>query len=336
MHKKQLNVKTYYIGRVQPHSEELLAESKAKLLKMAENDKARMMLEESKNRVESYIYKIKNKLIDDEETIEKFTTKKQREEVSKLAEAAGVWLDDDGYDADLATMEDKFAELSEPFKKILLRISESTARPDAVEAVRKKLTEIDGLMEKWVEAKPQVTEEERKEVLDKVKEARKWIDDKEKAQSKKKPHEDPVFLSTEVPLQLKPIETLVVRLNRKPKPKPKKVEKNETATNTTDDSNTTSTASSEETEAGESEASPAEGEGAGTEASNEETEAGESEASAAEGEASSTAEAKTDEEPQKTEETTTEESKTEEEPPKTDEGAADDEPAKEEPVGEEL
>ena len=49
-----------------------------------------MMLEESKNKVESYIYKIKNKLVDDEETMEKFATKKQRDEIRKLLDGDGT------------------------------------------------------------------------------------------------------------------------------------------------------------------------------------------------------------------------------------------------------
>lgn len=233
MHKKPLTVKTYYVGRVQPHSEEIMASSSAKLREMAEKDKERMMLEESKNKVESYIYKIKNKLSDDEEEIDAVTIKKQREEVRKLAEAAEDWLYEDGYSADLATMEDKYAELSVPFEKIMLRISEKTARPNAIEALKTKLTEIEALMAKWEESKPQVTEEERTSVLDKVEEARKWIDDMEKKQSKKKPHEEPAFLSEEVAPQLKPIQAIVVKLNRKPKPKPEKKkeeDKNETST----------------------------------------------------------------------------------------------------------
>lgn len=216
-----------------------MAESKAKLDEMAEKDKERVLLEESKNKVESYIYKVKNKLIDDEDEIEAVTTKKQREEVKKLAEKAEEWLYEDGYDADLATMEDKYAELSVPFEKILLRISENVARPAAIEKMQAKLGEIEALMAKWVETKPQVTEEERTKVLDGIEEVRKWIEDKEKAQKKKKPHDEPAFLSTEVPEQSKSVETMVVRLNRKPKPKPPKVEKNETEATNTTDSNTT-------------------------------------------------------------------------------------------------
>ncbi len=216
-----------------------MLESKNKLAEMAQKDKERVLLEESKNKVESYIYKVKNKLIDDEEAIEAVTTKKQREEVKKLAEKAEDWLYEDGYDADLATMEDKYAELSVPFEKILLRISENIARPEAIVKLQTKLGEIEALMAKWVETKPQVTEEERQKVLDGIEEVRKWIEDKEKAQKKKKPHDEPAFLSTEVPEQSKSLETMVVRLNRKPKPKPPKVEKNETESANATDSNTT-------------------------------------------------------------------------------------------------
>jgi hypothetical protein len=101
-----------------------------------------MMLEESKNKVESYIYKIKNKLADDEEAIASVPNKKQREEAKKLTDAAEEWPDEDGFAADLATMEDKYFELSFPFDKILLQISESTARPEIPEKLHTKLTEI--------------------------------------------------------------------------------------------------------------------------------------------------------------------------------------------------
>jgi hypoxia up-regulated 1 len=251
LHKKPLVVKTYYVGKVQPHSPELLQASKDKLLEMAQRDKERMMLEESKNKLESYIYRVKNKLEDDEKAIEAVTDKKQREEIQKLVSTAEHWLEEEGYHADLATTEDKYAELAGPFEKIMLRISESTARPEAIESLRKKLTDVEGLMVKWEESKPQVTKEERDNVLAEIEKVRKWIEDMEKAQKKKKPHEEPAFLSKDVIPQLKPIKQLVEKLNRKPKPKPEP--KNETsadsnATTTTDGAdNATTTTDGEDT-----------------------------------------------------------------------------------------
>merc|ERR1712125_14104 len=96
VHKQTLNVKSYYEGRVQPYSTEIMTESKAKMDELARKDKERQMLEEARNKVESYIYKIKNKLVDDEENIGKVTTESQREEVSKLFGCRGMvirgWL----------------------------------------------------------------------------------------------------------------------------------------------------------------------------------------------------------------------------------------------------
>jgi hypothetical protein len=105
-----------------------------------------------------------------------------------------------------------------------------------MEKLRKKLEDVEKLMEKWVETKPQVTEEERKGILDQVKKIQKWADDNEKKQDKKKPHEDPVFLSTDIPEQFVPLEKAVVKLGKKPMPK---IVKKENATDSS--SNSTST-----------------------------------------------------------------------------------------------
>jgi septal ring factor EnvC (AmiA/AmiB activator) len=51
-----------------------MAESKAKMEGLAQKDKERQNLEAAKNNLESYIYKIKNKLIDDEDNVKKVST----------------------------------------------------------------------------------------------------------------------------------------------------------------------------------------------------------------------------------------------------------------------
>lgn len=234
VHKKTLKVVETFVGRVQPYTPELLEESKAKLAEMNRKDEERVKLEAAKNKVESYMYTIKNKLVDDEETLANFSTEEQREACRQAALDTEDWLDGDGYTADLATMEDKYAELSTPFEKILLRVKESTDRPEKAAKLTKKLKEVEDLMTKWETTMPQVTEEERGEVMAKVEAARKWLSDKEEAQAAKAPHEDPAYLSTEVGPQFKPVESLVMRLSKKPKPKPPKKEENKTETNSTE------------------------------------------------------------------------------------------------------
>ena len=195
------------------------------------------MLESAKNMVESYIYKIRNKLIDDEENVKSVTTEEQREETSKLANDAEEWLYDDGYNADLVTMQNKFAELETPAEKIFFRVAELTARPLAVTALKEKLSKIVALMTKWETTHPHITEEERGDVLAKVEEIKIWLADKEAEQEKLAPSEDPAFSSAELKAKTKVVEGVVSRLSKKPKPKPKKAKKVDT--NETNADNTT-------------------------------------------------------------------------------------------------
>ena len=216
---------------------------------MNRKDEERVKLEAAKNKVESYMYMIKNKLADDIDTLSKVSTDEQREACLNAAIAAEEWLDDEGYSADLATMEDKYAELSGPFEKILLRVRESTERPEKAAKLTKKLKEVEDLMTKWETTMPQVTEEERAEVMAKVEAARKWLSDKEDEQAAKASHDDPAYLSTEVGPQFKPVESLVMRLSKKPKPKPPKKEENATEESTAAESDEEAKSDDSESEA---------------------------------------------------------------------------------------
>jgi hypoxia up-regulated 1 len=207
-----------------------MAESKAKMEALALKDKERQMLESSRNKVESFIYRIKNKLIDDEENINKVTTEEQRAEVSKLSSDAEEWMYDDGYNADLPTMEDKYAELATPADKIFFRVAEMTARPAAVKALTEKLGKIEKLVKKWETTHPQITEDERASVSTKVEEVKTWLAEKVAEQEATVATEDPVLTSAELPGKTKLIEPIVTRLSKKPKPKPKKNETKEEET----------------------------------------------------------------------------------------------------------
>jgi Hsp70 protein len=230
----------YHVGPIQPHSAELMSESVRKLYELAQRDKERMMLEEAKNKVESYIYKMKNKLSDDEETMAKFSTEAERVTIQTLSAAAEDWLYDDGATANQTTLEAKFEELSDSLEPVLLRIEESTARPKALNELNKKLTDAEALLAQWETTKPQITEEERQSVTTRIESVRQWIEEQEAAQAQRQLSEDPAYWSREIPEQFRPIESLVLRLSRKPKPKP-------VATNTTNttESNFTAAATNE-------------------------------------------------------------------------------------------
>jgi hypoxia up-regulated 1 len=249
VHRKALTVETYYVGKVQPLSEALVQEYKGNLAELARRDNERIALEEAKNKLESYFYLINNRLMDDEDNIAKISTAEQREELSTLSREAEEWLFDEGDKATLEALKSKLEVLMVPAEKVWFRLKESKARPAAVKAMREKLTSIEENFTKWVSEMTHITEEEQSDVLEKIEGVRKWLSDKEGEQDEKAPHEDPVFASDEVPLQIQPIQKLVAKLSKKPLPKVKKnatEEKvaeeagNETSTsNSTDKGNST-------------------------------------------------------------------------------------------------
>merc|ERR1719223_853760 len=209
--------------------------SQAKLQELARKDHERILLEEAKNKYESSFYSIRSKLSEDDEELSLVSTEEQRSEVLKMAEDAEDWMYYEGGDtADLETYEKRYEELMAPAQAIFTRLAEYTARPEAIKALNAKLAQIEELMTKWETSKPQVTEDERTSVLDKVSNVRKWVADLEEEQAGKELWEEPAFLSTDVPKQTKSVETLIGKLSKKPKPKPEK--KKETETNSTDSS----------------------------------------------------------------------------------------------------
>ncbi len=234
-------------------SKEIFAEAKAKIDELSRKDKERVELEAARNSVESYCYLIKNRLVDNEDSIAKVSTEEQREEIRQLGADVTDWLDFDAYDADLETFQAKFKELSEPAEKIWFRMNELTARPQAVASMNEKLSKVDEIVKKWETTMPQITEEERGEVQAKVDEIKVWIDTKLAEQDTKQPHEEPAFSSAEVPLQSKSLERLMNKLSKKPKPKPvkKKEEVDKADNNTKAEGEATEEASAEESKAKE-------------------------------------------------------------------------------------
>ncbi|GMI42901.1 hypothetical protein TeGR_g3868, partial [Tetraparma gracilis] len=224
VHKETLNVVSYYSSPVAPYTPELLEESRAKLAELARADLERQQLEGAKNDVEALSYKIMAQFSEDEEELTKVSTSEQREEVTALAASIEDWLYEDH---SLQDYKDKLKELNDPAEAIFFRLAELTLRPQAVTATKETLEKLRALMAKWEEDKPQVTEEERGDVFAKIEKAEKWIEEKVAEQEAKAPHEEVAFTARDCIPQLKPVETLVQRLAKKPKPKPPKEEKAE-------------------------------------------------------------------------------------------------------------
>jgi hypoxia up-regulated 1 len=215
-----------------------IEDSKAKLKVLQDVDDERKGKEAAMNELEGFIYKVKNRLMDDEEVLKAVSTEEQRQEVVDMANEAEEWLYDGGRDASSDGYKAKQEELNVKFAAIIKRYTEVGARDEKIKAYRKYLGDVKNAVSGWAEKKAHITDEEKNELLEKVTTAEKWLEGKLEAQASKTAFEEAAFEAAEVPKQLKVLALQFDKVSKKPKPAPVVVEKNETeadaATNETE------------------------------------------------------------------------------------------------------
>lgn len=219
-----------------------ISEAKTRLKVLQAADELRKAKAAAMNDLEAYVYKVKNRLTDDESALAAVSTELQRQDVMDLANAAEEWLYDDGRDQTVAVYAKKQAEVKAAAEAIFRRFSEVKARKEAVAAASKSLSEVRKQVGSWAEKMPHISDEEKDALLALVQVAEQWIADKTAAQDKASPFDKPVFDSLEVTPQLKPVAAMVEKLMRKPKPAPPVIPMDK---NTTSSSNSTEGAAEE-------------------------------------------------------------------------------------------
>eukprot|EP01122_Echinamoeba_exundans_P006651 TRINITY_DN1917_c0_g1_i2.p1 TRINITY_DN1917_c0_g1~~TRINITY_DN1917_c0_g1_i2.p1 ORF type:complete len:688 (-),score=208.90 TRINITY_DN1917_c0_g1_i2:23-2086(-) len=203
-------------------SQELLKAGRKKLEDLDEKDRVRKETAKAKNAVESFVYDTRDKIYSDE--VVGMSTEAEREEVSAALSSAAEWLDDEGFDATKTVYQDKLKELQAKSDKIMNRVRESTARPQAIESCLAVFNLTRTIAEN-ITSKFEVTEEERESLVKKVDETEEWLNSSIAEQEKLQPHEDPAVQSSEINKRCQDIQfrvrVLLKRPIRRPKPKPK-------------------------------------------------------------------------------------------------------------------
>jgi len=154
----------------------------------------------------------------------KVSSTEQREEVLTLAREAEEWLEEaNSLTTTVKEYTDKYKSINVKAEPIFYRYSELTARPAAIKKLQGVLSQLREKIGTWSEKLPQITEKETEGMLEAIQKVDSWIEKKEEEQKTKPSHEEPAFDSSEVPIQLKPVQALFEKLIRKPKPPPEKV-----------------------------------------------------------------------------------------------------------------
>jgi len=239
--RRQLSVKQLF-DQLSPSkwTQNQITESKNRLEELQLADKLRKAREAALNELEGYIYQIKNRILDEEDSLKSISTEQQRQDAIDLANQIEEWLYDEGRNENVEMYKKKQKELETVAESIFHRLKEATARTVAIEKVKKSLETLKANVNAWEEKLPHITSEERETIFGLAKKVDDWIEEKAELQEKHSPFEKPIFESTDVLKQLKPVTIAYDKLLKKPKPSPPVVETNSTKASNDTNTNTTS------------------------------------------------------------------------------------------------
>ncbi|RLN47638.1 hypothetical protein BBJ29_007699 [Phytophthora kernoviae] len=213
---------------VLPMSESIKKESMRMLKEMEKADNKRKANLEAKNSLETFIYKAHDALSAQESEIKKVTVPEQVESLQTKLEETEEWLYEDGDKADAAEYKKKMSALDSDLSAILSRVSELKELPIAINTAQEYAFSTRELMTEWSKSKPQVTDDERGDVLEKIDELEAWLTESEAAQKAAPKHESPVMTSADVAKKVQSVKKFVIILSKRPKPEPVKTDKNGT------------------------------------------------------------------------------------------------------------
>ncbi|POM59965.1 Hsp70-like protein [Phytophthora palmivora] len=213
---------------VLPMSEAIKKESLRMLNEMEKADNKRRANLEAKNSLETFIYKAHDALSAQESQIKEVTVPEQVESLQTKLEETEEWLYDDGDKVEAAEYKKKMDALNSDLSAILFRVAEVKELPIAINTAKEYAFSTRELMNEWTTSKPQVTDEERSDVVEKIDELEAWLKESEESQKAAPKHETPVVTSADVAKKVQGVKKFVAVLAKRPKPQPVKTDKNDT------------------------------------------------------------------------------------------------------------
>ncbi|KAK3155066.1 hypothetical protein QOZ80_2BG0198410 [Eleusine coracana subsp. coracana] len=201
-------------------SKELYSEAKSRLEALNKKDAERRKTAELKNNLESYIYSMKEKLVESADILTVSTEQERESFMEKLSEVQD-WLYMDGEDAQANEFQERLDQLKAIGDPILFRLSELKARPSACENARLYLAELEKIVKNWETNKPWLPKKRVDEIVSEAEKVKRWMEEKETLQKSTPIYSPPAFTSDEVYQKVLDLQDQVSSVNRIPKPKPK-------------------------------------------------------------------------------------------------------------------
>ncbi|KAJ3715730.1 Hsp70 protein-domain-containing protein [Lentinula raphanica] len=234
---------TSHLPTITPMTVEEKKKARSRLRALDLEEAAKLRKEEARNTLESYLYRLRDLLDDDNKDtpFKKCSQWSERQALAEKMEETFSWLHEQGDDAETSVLLDKRVALETLERPIQHRYQEIEAFPQALNnsqmwnwSTRLFLTEARQNLTQEMEADlPSKWTKEELDGLEKaLKEHETWLNIWVEKQKSVKSYEDPVIETTEMKARAKVLETHLQKLAKRRVPKPRKT-KSKTSTSST-------------------------------------------------------------------------------------------------------
>ncbi|KAI8052557.1 Hsp70 protein-domain-containing protein [Syncephalis plumigaleata] len=229
-------------------SEETRKQAQERMAALNEADKQHHLLEEARDGLESFVYRIRDLL--DDEAYRAVSTDAIREGLQQKLSEISDWIYDDGSTAGIDVFHARLEELRQVHDPIFARRREHLARPDAVKALEQAMEKAEEFVKGIKETAEELryhTEAELTDLATQVDEARAWIKRELDAQTALATDAEPTLWTKDIKARTKQLKDALKTLVKKPRPpKPASEPKAETEKNADDTSDYESTNNKQE------------------------------------------------------------------------------------------
>jgi heat shock protein 4 len=184
---------------------------------MAFEDRLIQETADKRNELESYIYSMRDRL---DGALKEYASPAERDELKSLMTVAEDWLYNEGFESTKGEYARKIDELRLVGDKIELRFNEVTARPPAVDALKKQMELCKSFAANYDEAHAHISDEDRDRIRKEVQKTESWLYDHISRQEELARNADPILTADLIAKKRSELFVATNPIMIKPKPKP--------------------------------------------------------------------------------------------------------------------
>jgi heat shock protein 4 len=184
---------------------------------MAFEDRLIQETADKRNELESYIYSMRDRL---DGNLKEYATPAERDQLKSLMTVAEDWLYNEGFESTKGEYARKIDELRLVGDKIELRFNEVTARPPAIDALKKQMDLCKSFAANYDEAHAHISDEDRDRIRKEVQKTESWLYDHISRQDELPTNADPILTADLIAKKRNDLFVATNPIMIKPKPKP--------------------------------------------------------------------------------------------------------------------